>query len=65
MPRTQPQRITTPSVSRPKRRRQHERRGRRPNTPFPKYHLKHNRVININSTSPIIFILNGGTIRLH
>jgi hypothetical protein len=66
MPRIQPQRtITTPSVIRPKRRRQHERRGRRPNTPFPKYHLKHNRVININSTSPIIFILNGGTIRLH
>lgn len=50
--------------SRGHKRKQHAR-GRRPNMPFPKYHLKHNRVININSTSPIIFILNGGIIRLH
>jgi hypothetical protein len=57
---------TTTSTIRPKRRqrKQYKRRGRRPNMSFPKYHLKHNRVININSTSPIIFILNGGTIRL-
>jgi len=55
-----------PTTSRPKKhqRTQHERR-RRPKLPFPKYHLKHNHIININSTSPIIFILNEGTIRLH
>lgn len=46
-----------PTTSRPKKhqRTRHERR-RRPKLPFPKYHLKHNH-ININSTSPIIFIL--------
>lgn len=58
---------TRPSTTsiRPKRRQRtrHERRSHGSRKPFPKYHLKRNRVININSTSPIIFILNGGTIR--
>lgn len=54
-PRTTPRTTSMRPTSRPKKRQR----------PFPKYHLKHNSVININSTSPIIFILNGGTIRLH
>jgi hypothetical protein len=66
-PRTTPSTTTLRTIMsstiRPKRRKQHKRKGCKHNMPFPKYHLKHNRVININTTSPIIFILNKGTIR--